>query len=166
MLGLHDRQLAASLTVVKIQTAAETKRLTAEGEVLRCDQKSRKYTGNYMLPSASNIEPEKDEEEESNLSEMEEEKEELIVALSELKNRGGNTANQRTGRREATSSTRCYNCGQYGHYHSDCLQRSKSKFTTRQSVRPSAIECQLCTGNHYMRECLQLEKDKQWLSQE
>ena len=32
MLGLHDKQLAASLAVVKVQTAAEAERLAAEGE--------------------------------------------------------------------------------------------------------------------------------------
>ena len=57
ILGLHDRQLAANLTVVKIQTAAQTERLAAEGEVVRRDQKSRKYTGNYMLPTANSREP-------------------------------------------------------------------------------------------------------------
>ena len=31
MLGFHDKQLAASLAVVKIQTASEAERLAAEG---------------------------------------------------------------------------------------------------------------------------------------
>ena len=46
MLGLHERQLAASLAVVKIQTAANAEWLAAEGEVVRRDQKSKKYTRN------------------------------------------------------------------------------------------------------------------------
>ncbi len=137
MLGLHDRQLAASLAVVKIQTAAEAERLAAEKEVVRRDQKSRKYTGNYVLPTVSNTEPE-EYEEESNLSEMEAE-EDLMAALSDLKNRRGNTTNQRKVRREATSSTKCFNYVKCGHYKSDCLQRSKSKITMRQSVRPPTI---------------------------
>ena len=58
MLGLNDRQLAASLAVVKMQTGAEAERLAAEEEIVRRDQKSRKYTGNYILLSASNTEPE------------------------------------------------------------------------------------------------------------
>ena len=37
MLGLHDRQLAANLAVVKVQTTAEAERLAAEGEVVRRD---------------------------------------------------------------------------------------------------------------------------------
>ncbi len=42
LLGLHDKQLAASLAVVKVQTAAEAERLAAEGEAVRRNQKSRK----------------------------------------------------------------------------------------------------------------------------
>ena len=53
MLGLHDKQLAASLAVVNVQTAAEAERLAAEGEAVRRDQKSRKSSGNYILPSTS-----------------------------------------------------------------------------------------------------------------
>ena len=53
MLGLHNKQLAASLAVVKVQTAAEAERLAAEGEAVRRDQKSRKSSGNYLLSSAS-----------------------------------------------------------------------------------------------------------------
>ena len=37
-LGLHNRQLAASFAVVKIQTAAEAERLAATGEVVRRNQ--------------------------------------------------------------------------------------------------------------------------------
>ena len=118
-----------------------------------------------MLPAASKTEPEEYEEEKSNLSKMEE-KEELMAALTDIKTRIGKAANQRTGRREAKSSTKCYNCGQYGHYKSDCPQRKKSKFTMRQPARRSVIECRLCKGNHYVRECPQLGKSKQWLSQE
>ena len=73
MRGLQDRQLAASHAVVKIQTAAEAEWLAPEGDIVRRDLKSRKYTGNYVLQTASNTEPEEYEEEESNLSEMEEE---------------------------------------------------------------------------------------------
>ena len=49
MLGLYDRQLAAKLVVVKVQTTAEAERLAAEGEFVRRDQRLSKYTGNYLL---------------------------------------------------------------------------------------------------------------------
>ncbi len=52
MFGLHDKQLASSLAAVKVQTAAEAERLSAEGEAVRRDQKSRKSSGNYLLKSA------------------------------------------------------------------------------------------------------------------
>ncbi len=73
MLGLHDKQLAASLAVVKVQTAAEAERLAAEGEAVRLDHKSRKSSGNYLLPSVRNDEPETEDEGDLNLSEGEEE---------------------------------------------------------------------------------------------
>ena len=92
-----------------------------------------------MLPTESNTEPEEYEEEETNLSEMEA-KEDLMAELSDRKNLPGNTTNQSTGMREATISTKCFNYEQCGHYKSDCPQRSKSKFTTRQSVLRSTIE--------------------------
>ena len=42
MLRLYDKQLTASLAVVKVQTASVAERLAAEGEAVRRDQKSRK----------------------------------------------------------------------------------------------------------------------------
>ncbi len=71
MLGLHDKQLAASLAVVKVQTSAEAERLASEGEAVRRDQKSRNSSGNYFLPSTSR-EPESENEKDLNLSEEEE----------------------------------------------------------------------------------------------
>ena len=71
-LELHDKELAASLAVVKVQRATEAERLVAEGEAVRRDQKSRKSSGNYLLPSSSR-EPKSENEEELNLSEKEEE---------------------------------------------------------------------------------------------
>lgn len=38
LLGLQDRQLGAYIAIVKIQTAAEAKRLAAKKEVVRRDQ--------------------------------------------------------------------------------------------------------------------------------
>ncbi len=89
-----------------------------------------------------------------------------MATLADLKARRENSTERRAGRQEATSSTKCYSCGQYGHYRSDCPQRRKSRFTRRQATRPSVIECRLCAGNHYVRECPQLETAKRLLSQE
>ena len=163
MLALHDTQLAASLAVVKVQTDAKAERLAAEGKAVRRDLKSRKSSGNYFLPSTSR-EPENENEKDLNLSE--EEKEELMATLADLHARRGNSTERRAGRREATRSTKCYSCGQSGHYRSDCPQQRKSRYTGRQATRPSVIECRLGAGNHYVRECPQLETAKRLLSQE
>ena len=110
MLELHDKQLAASLAVVKVQTAGEAERLAAEGEAVRRDQKSRKSSGNYFIPS-TNREAESENEEDLNLSEEGEEKE-LMATLADFKARPGNSTKRRVEIRDATISTKCYNCGQ------------------------------------------------------
>ena len=102
MLGLHKKQLAASLAVVKLQTAAEAKRLATKSEAVRRDQKSRKSSGNYHLPAASG-EPESDKEEDLNLNEVEKEK--LMATLADLKTRRGSSTERQTGRRKDTTST-------------------------------------------------------------
>ena len=48
LVGLHDKQLAASLAVAKVQTASEAERLAAEGESVRRDQRSRRSNFNYL----------------------------------------------------------------------------------------------------------------------
>ncbi len=96
MIGLHDKQLAALLAVVKVQAAAEAERLAAEGEAVRRDQKSRKSSGNYFLLSTSR-EPESENVEDLNLSEEEEEKE-LMATLADLNARRGNATVRRAGK--------------------------------------------------------------------
>ena len=118
LLGFHDRQLAASLAVVKVQTAADRERLAVEGEAVRRYQKSRKSSGNYILLSTSR-EPESKYKENLNLSE---EKKEFMAKLADFKDRRGNLTKRRVGRRETKSSTKCYNFCQCGHYRSDCPQ--------------------------------------------
>ena len=54
---LHDKKVATLFAVVKVQTVAETELLPAKEEVALCNQKSREYTANYMLLSASNTKP-------------------------------------------------------------------------------------------------------------
>ncbi len=89
-----------------------------------------------------------------------------MATLADFKARRLNSTEGLAGRRKATSSTKCYNCGQFGHYRSYCPQQRKSRFAGRQSTRPAAIECRLCAGNHYVRECPQMETAKRLLSQE
>ena len=48
---------------------------------------------------------------------------------------------------------------------SECPQQRKSKYSAHQPMRPSAIECLLCTENDYMRKSQQLETAKRLLSQ-
>ena len=69
-------------------------------------------------------------------------------------------------RRPATSSTKCYNCGQYGHYKSDCPLRKTS--VPRQATRTSRVPssgCLICHGNHFARDCSQLQTARQLLEQ-
>ena len=61
--------------------------------------------------------------------------------------------------------TQCFDCGQYGHYRSDCPHRGKTG-TTRPGARPAVLECRLCGDNHFMRDCPQLEIAKRLLRQE
>ncbi len=89
-----------------------------------------------------------------------------MATLADFKARRGNSTERWARRRKATRSTKCYSCGQYGHYRSDCPHRRKSRFTGQQATRPSVIECRLCAGNHYVRECSQLETAKRLLSQD
>ena len=48
LLSLYDRQLASTLAVVKIQTAADAERLAAEGEAVRREQRSRRSMNNFL----------------------------------------------------------------------------------------------------------------------
>ena len=57
LLGLYDRQLASSLAVVKIQTSADAKRLAAEGEAVRRDQRSWRSTNNFLPQKPSAQDP-------------------------------------------------------------------------------------------------------------
>ena len=60
--GLYDCQLASSLAVVKIQTAADAERLAAENEAVKHDKRSRRSTNNFLPEKASAEESEALEE--------------------------------------------------------------------------------------------------------
>ena len=83
LLGLYDRQLASSLAVVKIQTAADAERLAAEGEAVRRDQRSRRSKNNFLPEGASAPDPEVFEEP-SDAEPLGEEEEELMAAFGTL----------------------------------------------------------------------------------
>ena len=68
LLGVYDRQLASTLAVIKIQTAADA--LAAEGEAGRRDQRSRRSTNNFLHKEANAPNPDISE----NLSKAELEK--------------------------------------------------------------------------------------------
>ena len=83
LLGLYDHQLASSLAVVKIQTAADAERLAAEGEAVRRDQRSRRITNNFLPEEVSAHDPEVLDEF-SNVEPLDEVEEELMAALGTL----------------------------------------------------------------------------------
>ena len=83
LLMLYDRQLASSLAVVKIQTAADAERLAAENEAMRRDQRSRRSTKNFLLEEPSAQGP-GSLEEPSDAEPLDEEEEELMAALGTL----------------------------------------------------------------------------------
>ena len=80
LLGLYDRQLASSLAVVKIQTAADAERLAAEGEAVRRDQRPRRSTSNF-LPEGACAPELYDPDEPLDAESLDEEEEELTAAL-------------------------------------------------------------------------------------
>ena len=83
LVWLYDRELALSLAVVKIQTAADAKRLAGEIEAVKRDQRSRRSTNNFLPQGASGLDPEVFEKP-SDAKPLDEEEEELIAALGTL----------------------------------------------------------------------------------
>ena len=172
LLGLHDRQLASSLAVAKIDSAAEAQRLAAEGDSVRRERRSRS-SGNYLLTSThrssrtSMAEGERDSEEEGEEDEDEDDPEyddEVAAALAEAQPRRSSSTSTRVGKREVPSTSKCYSCGQPGHYRADCPRRSR--VGTSRRLQPVQIECRLCGEHHFVRECPQLEAAKRLLKQE
>ena len=161
LLGLHDRQLASSLAVAKIQTAAEAERLAAEGEAVRKDQRGRKSSFNYLRESLS---PEDVDEictpGESRDSSEEEEELSAALASAALTRRDDKTSSSKQ-LRPATSSTRCYGCGKLGHYRADCTGRPRSSSVGRSPARNFPLSCLICGERHLVRNCPQLDIARQ-----
>ena len=65
--------------------------------------------------------------------------------------RNPNSSSNPQERRRATSATRCYGCGQYSHFKSDCprpCRKGPRRFATR-----AKLECLHCKGDHFVRNC-------------
>ena len=135
---------------MKIQTAADAERLAAKGEAVWRDQRSRRSSSSSLPEVASDPDPEIFEEP-SDSEPLDEEKEELLAALGNLNppRRNSNSSSNPPERRRATSATRCYGCGQYGHFKSDC-PRPNRQGLRRFSPR-AKLECLRYKGNHFVR---------------
>ena len=160
LLGLSDRQLASSLAVVNIQTAADAERLAAEGEAMRRDQRYRRSTNNFLPEGPSCLDPEVFEEP-SDAEPLDEEEKELMAALGTLNppRRTSSSSSNTPERRRATSATKCYGCNQYGQYKSDSPRPNRQgpgRFSPM-----AKLECLLCNGNHFVRNCPSLPAAQQ-----
>ena len=118
-MGLYDRQLAFSLAIAKIQTAADAKKLAIEGESVPRDPRSRRSLSNYIPKGEGEF---IDDYLEKN--EWLEEEEDITAAVGVLSSskRNESLLNKPPERRQtvATSSRRCYGYKGYGHFRSDC----------------------------------------------
>ena len=154
--GLYDRQLAASLAVVKPTSASEAQRIASEGEAVRRETRSRRTTTNVLADGASGGRAEEDDDDYGEVDDDEGE-EDISAALGDARFRRGNNSysGQRGERRKATSATKCYGCDQYGHYKADC-PRLRSSGGGRQQTRAPLSGCLLCGGDHFAKNCPQL----------
>ena len=164
LIGLYDRQLAASLAVARIQNAADAERLAIEGEAVRHDRRSRRCDLDLLLEGA--IIDDSGDSPGADLEPLDEVEEELTAAIGSLV--AARRPDSRSGglleRRKSTSATKCYGCGQYGHFKADCprpVRPPDRRFTPRPS-----LEFLLCNGNHFVRDCPLLASAKSLLRRE
>ena len=125
---------------------------------MRRDKRSSRSTSNFLSEGA--CAPESDDPDEPSDGEsLDEEEEELTATLRTANPRKAfNPIGKPQEQRKATSTTRCYGCGQYGHFKSECprLNRQGPSFTPR-----AQLECLLCKGNHFVRYCPSLPAAQQ-----
>ena len=112
LLGHHDRQLAAFVAAVKPSSTFEATKLAAEIESI-CRNLRAKRTVTSVLPEQlSRCEKKKDIGDFEVPMEDVASQTDLIAAFDGY--RQNKSARKPRKRRPATSSTKCYNCGQYG----------------------------------------------------
>ena len=165
---LYDRQLATSLVIAKIRTAADADRLAIEGESVSRDSRSRSSLSSYLPEGDREFVDDYLEEEEW----LEEEEEDITAAVGVLSSTKQNETlpNKPPERQKAvaTSSTRCYGCGRYGVSRSNCQRPRRFGFLMdvfnhlqRLDLR---FDCALCKTNHFLRNCPKLRTAQQLLA--
>ena len=141
LIGLYDRQLAASLVVARIQNAADAERLAVEGEAVRHDQRSRRFNLNLLHEGAF-----VDDQEDSpgaELDPLDDEEDELTTAFGNLSasHRADTQSGKLIERIKEISITKYYGYGQLGHFKSDCPRPGRS--IDRCSAPRPSLECLL-----------------------
>lgn len=96
----------------------------------------------------------------------EEEEKKLTAAIGRFsESRRGDTQSCKLPKiRKATSTTKCNDCGQYGHFKSNCP--IPERLLDRRSASRPSLECLLCNGNHCVRYCPSLASAKTLVRQE
>ena len=157
--GLYDGQLALHIATVNPSTSSEAERIALAGESMRKEFRSRKSTGAYPLKEEEVRYSGEDEDEPEEEDEQEiDEEDEAAMANAEsrpLKSQWTTVGTGRRGRgkwtgsRPRTAKSNCYQCGQPGHFKSDCPQ-------LKRRGAASSATCGLCAGPHGTDSCPQL----------
>ena len=127
---------------------------------MRRDKRSRRSTNNF-LPGKPSAQDPGFLEEPSDSKPLDEEEEEVMAALGMLNPPGRNPYSKLNPqeRRRTTSATRYYGCGQFGQFKSDCPRLNRQK--PRRFTPRAKLECILCKGDHFVRNCVSLSAAQQ-----